>query len=385
MALRLALGIGTIALSLAAFAPAALGATAAEVEAAARARVLAAAHAAEAAPKLRFAAREPALFAAPQGGGAYQWQYAATRSNNVPAWALRRAARITIAVIDTGADLAAPDLAAKGPAAFDVVSGGTDVSDALGHGTFVASLAAGSVTNRDGIAGFGGDARLLVVKAGSNGTITDVDEARAIVYAVDHGARIINLSFGGRDASPVERRAIDYAVARGVLVVAAAGNEFREGNAVQYPAALLQPPGSNGRGGAGLVVAGSTRSGTRAPFSNTGSHVSLAAPAENVFGAISSLSPTTLFPRVPLPGSLAGLYGYGSGTSFAAPQVAGAAALVWGARPTLAAAEVARILEESAQGRGRWNPELGFGVIDVARAVATAASTPLPRTRGPRS
>ena len=373
MAVRLALATGAVVLSLTALAPVTLAAPGGRRDdTAARARVLAGARAAEAAPKLRFSAREPALFAAPQSTDAYQWQYVATRSDAVPAWAQRAASRLTIAVIDTGADLAAPDLAAKRPGSYDVATGGTDVSDTLGHGTFVASLAAGSVTNGDGIAGFGGDAGLLVVKAGTNGTITDADEARAIVYAVDRGAKIINLSFGGRESSLVERRAIDYAVERGVLVVAAVGNEYRSGNALQYPAALLQPPGSNGRGGRGLVVAGSTRAGTRAPFSNTGSHVSLAAPADGVFGAISALAPPNVFPRVPLPGSLAGVYGYGSGTSYAAPQVAGAAALVWGANPALPAAAVAQILERTAQGRGRWTPELGFGVVDVARAVAAA-------------
>jgi thermitase len=72
------------------------------------------------------------------------------------------------------------------------------------------------VTNGEGIAGFGGDAQLLIVKAATgSSTITDVDEAAAIVYAVDHGARIINLSFGGPSTSTTERRAVDYAVAQG--------------------------------------------------------------------------------------------------------------------------------------------------------------------------
>jgi hypothetical protein len=76
-----------------------------------------------------------------------------------------------------------------------------------------------------------------------------------------------------------------------------------------------------------------------------------------------------------LPGSLRGLYGYASGTSFAAPEVAGAAALVLAANPLLGARDVARILKESATGNGRWTPELGYGVLDVANAVAIAAGT----------
>ncbi|MGH3129971.1 MAG: S8 family peptidase, partial [Gaiellaceae bacterium] len=317
--------------------------------------------------ELRGAAVEPALRLSPFQPGALEWQYAATRADSVPAWALRAASAVTIAVIDTGADLTAPDLAAKSPAAHDVNTHAADVEDTNGHGTFVASLAAGSVTNDEGIAGFGGDSRLLVIKAGGpSGTISDLDEANAIVYAVDHGARVVNLSFGGPATSATEQRAIDYAVERGALLVAAAGNEYETGNPAAYPAALLQPVGSNGQGGPGLAVGAATSAGARASFSNTGSYISLAAPGESVFGAVSSLSPPGAYPRVPLPGSRAGQYGFGSGTSFAAPQVAGAAALVWGVNPALAAADVARILEETAQGRGAWSPELGFGVLDVA-------------------
>ncbi len=318
-------------------------------------------------------AAEPALVAQTFGGTAPQWQYAATRSDAVPEAVLSAAAGVTIAVIDTGADLEAPDLAAKAPAAYSIRTRTGDVRDRNGHGTFVASLAAGSGTNGDGIAGAGGDARLLVVQAGAaNGSFTDVDEAAAIVWAVDHGARILNLSLGGPDTSVIEQRAVDYAVGKGALLVAAVGNDYDNGNRLEYPAALLQPPGSNGAGGRGLAVGASTRSGIRASFSNTGSYVSLAAPGEGVFGAVSSLAPASRYPRVPLAGATAGLYGIGSGTSYAAPQVAGAAALVWAANPSLTAGEVADVLEQTASGSGLWNNELGFGILDVAAAVARA-------------
>ena len=160
-----------------------------------------------------------------------------------------------------------------------------------------------------------------------------------------------------------------------MLVVAAAGNDYLIGNPVFYPAALLQPVGSNGVGGIGLAVAASTDSGERASFSNTGTYVSLAAPGDGVFSAVSSTSPRRPTRASPLPGSTRGLYGYGSGTSFAAPEVAGAAALVMAANPLLGATDVARVLKESASGAGAWTPELGFGVIDVAAAVALATGT----------
>jgi subtilisin family serine protease len=330
----------------------------------------------------RTAAAEPALApwtspTAPFADAPFEWQWAATRADAVPASVLRAANGITIAVVDTGADLAAPDLRAKAPGSYSVATGTPDVRDRNGHGTFVSALAAGSVTNGDGIAGFGGDARLLVVQAGGpDGSFTDVDEAAAIVHAVDQGAKIINLSLGGTETSIVERRAVEYASSHGVLLVAAIGNEYGDGNPVEYPAALLQPPGSRGVGGIGLSVGASNQRGTRASFSNTGTHISLAAPGEQVLSALSSQAPASVYPRFALRGP--GLYGYASGTSFAAPQVAGAAALVWAAKPTATAAEVAQILEQAASGHGAWNPALGYGVLDVAAAVSTAMGTSVP-------
>jgi subtilisin family serine protease len=315
---------------------------------------------------------EPALVPAPTGAP-LQWQFAAVRADQVPPEIALAAAGVTIAVIDTGADLRAPDLAAKSPLTHSVRVRSADVTDLNGHGTFVAALAAGSGSNNDGIAGIAGEAKLMIVQAGGpGGAFTDIEEAAAIVWAVDHGARIVNLSLGGPSTSTTERRAIDYAVSRGVLLVAAVGNSYQAGNPIEYPAALLQPAGSRGVGGRGLAVAASTRSGVRAPFSSTGTHVSLAAPGEAVFSALSASSPASRYPRVPLPGSAGGVYGYGSGTSFAAPQVSGAAALVWAANPQLRAEEVASILEQTASGQSSWNAELGYGVLDVAAAIARA-------------
>ena len=297
----------------------------------------------------------------------YEWQLAATGQDRVPAAVLGAASSVRIAIIDTGADVAAPDIAARNPRTHDARTGSSGVADANGHGTFVASLAAG----------FGGGAQLLIVKAGGiNGKVTSADEAAAIRYAVDAGAKIINLSLAGTSTSALERRAIRYAADRGTLLVAAVGNERLRGNPVEYPAALLQPAGSNGQGGVGLAVAASTRSGTSAAFSNTGSWVSLAAPGEAVFGALSGLSSPVAWPRASLPGGTPGLYGYASGSSFAAPEVAGAAALVWSVNTMLTASQVAQILKDTASGHGTWTADLGWGVIDVASAVARAQLMP---------
>jgi subtilisin family serine protease len=336
-------------------------------------------------PAIRRSYAEPGLAAAGVPGGAYQWQFSVTGADRVPVAAQQEAIRTKIAVVDSGFDLSAPDLAAKHPTTYNAMDGTHDVRDRLGHGTFVASLAAGSGTNGEGIAGMGGDAQLIGIKAGAEGFLTDFDIASAITFAADNGARVINLSLGGLHSSATELRAIRYAAVKDVLLVAAAGNEYAEGNPVEYPAAFLQPVGSNGQGGIGLVVGASTMSGTRASFSNTGSHISLAAPGENVFGAISRDSSPKDFPRVQLPGSSTGLYGYSSGTSFSAPQVAGAAALVWGANALLSARQVADILKATASGHGSWNPELGYGVIDVAAAVALARTTAAVSLRAAKS
>jgi subtilisin family serine protease len=326
-------------------------------------------------PVARESLAEPGLAAAPVMGGAYEWQYAVSHEDSVPAGVQQAASAITIAVIDTGADVTAPDLAAKSPATWSVLGSSTDVTDVQGHGTFVSSLAAGSGTNGDGIAGFGGDAKLLAIQAGdSSGQFTDVDEAAALIYAVDHGAKIVNMSFGGSETSETERDAINYAVAHGVLLVAAAGNSGAGDNLPLYPAALLQPLGSDGQNGVGLAVGASTVTGVRASFSNFGSYISLVAPGENVFGAVSS---TSSWSTVALPGSTTGFYGYSDGTSFASPEVAGAAALVWAANPNLTAQDVAGVLKSSASGGGTWNQDIGYGVLNAAAAVARAQALSL--------
>jgi subtilisin family serine protease len=240
----------------------------------------------------------------------------------VAAAALAPLQPVTIAVVDTGANVRLPEIAAKQPATYDVRTRGRDVRDLNGHGTLVASIVARS----------SGDARLLIIRAGSSsGAFSDAYEAAAIRYAVDHGARVVNLSLGGPRTSTVERAAVRYAIRRGVLVVAAAGDDYA--NRPEYPAALL---GANG-----LAVAAVLSDGTRALFSNTGPWVSVAAPGE-------------------------------AGTSFAAPLVSAAAALVWTANPRLSLRQVVGLLQETASGLGRRDDGLGYGVIDAAAAIARA-------------
>jgi subtilisin family serine protease len=236
--------------------------------------------------------------------------------------AVASAPPVTIAVVDTGANVRVPEIAAKRPATFDIRRRSGDVQDLNGHGTIVASL----------VARASGNARLLIIRAGSSsGAFSDANEAAAIRYAVDHGARIVNLSLGGPRTSTVERAAVRYAIGRGLLLVAAAGDDYA--NRPEYPAALL--------GSSGLAVAAVTGAGTRAAFSNTGPWVSVAAPGEH-------------------------------GTSFAAPLVAAGAARVWSTNPRLTARQVVKALEQTASGRGTRTDDLGYGEIDVDAAIALA-------------
>jgi subtilisin family serine protease len=298
-----------------------------------------------------------------------EWQWSAAHADAVPAWVTAAASTITIAVIDTGADTSVPSIAAKSPVTYNVVTSTPAVHDSVGHGTFVASLAAGAISST-GMSGFGGNARLMIVQANRGGTgFSDLDEASAIVWAVDNHANIINLSLGGSQTSDTERSAIDYAESHGVLVVAAAGNSAQQGNPVTYPAALL--------GKEGLVVGASAPDGTRAPFSTTGSYVDLLAPGVDVLGALAAGVPAGFFSPVATPGAI-GSYGTGSGTSYAAPEVAGAAALVWAANPSLDAAGVAATIEATASLQGSWSPNLAFGNLNVAAAVARATGGPAP-------
>jgi subtilisin family serine protease len=288
------------------------------------------------------------------------WSWTATREDLIPAGVRAAASRITIAIVDTGADTSVPALAAKSAQTWDVTTDTPTARDTVGHGTFVASIAGGSAAT----IGFGGDVRLEIVRANRDGTeFSDADEAKAITWAVDHGANIVNLSIGGAETSPVERDAIEYALSRGVLLVAAAGNLAQEGDPPTYPAALI--------GRAGLVVGAADASGRRARFSSTGPYVDVLAPGVDVVGALAATAPPSLFARASGLG-LPGAYGYGTGTSFAAPAVAGAAALVMAANPMLDAAGVARVLEQTASGHGRWTRDLAYGTVDVAAAVDLA-------------
>ncbi len=169
----------------------------------------------------------------------YASQYGLVNIRAPQGWDLSTGtAAVTIAIVDSGIDLTHVDLAAKILPGYDFVNLDTVPQDDFGHGTHVAGIAAAATNNAIGIAGVSWGARLLPVKvldSAGNGFI-DV-AAEGVTWAADHGAQIINMSFGGTGSFPQTLQdAVNYAYAKGVLLVAAAGNNGRNENF--YPAVL---------------------------------------------------------------------------------------------------------------------------------------------------
>lgn len=284
-----------------------------------------------------------------------------------------------VGIVDTGvADV--PDLAGKIANTLWFPDQGTDATDTDGHGTFVASIIAANNDDSFGLAGFCGACRLVVFRDVVSSSVTN---AEAIQQLVDAGVKIINFSRGGYGASLVLEDAVNYAVAHGVLFVASAGND--DVPRVTYPAAWVA--GADGAAGAGLAVGASDYRNRRASFSNYGPYLSLLAPGTYDSGCMYGI--VGALPRVAsdFDGGAdcahtftadGARYAYASGTSFAAPEVAGVAALVWAARPDYTAAQVASVLEQTANrgGSASWSSTRGWGILDAAAAVAYATGKP---------
>ena len=218
-----------------------------------------------------------------------------------------------------------------------------DPTDESGHGTHVAGIVAAATDNGHGIAGVAPDVELMVLRAGFNlpggGYLQDDDIAAALVYAADNGARVVNMSWGDPQPSPLVEAAVRYAAARGLVLVAAAGNEGA--NEVFYPARSNQT----------LAVGAAAPGGGLLGFSNFGASIDLAAPGH----AIWSLAP-------------GGGYVERSGTSMAAAHVSGLAALLLARRPAWTPAQVRGALLATALdlGPAGWDESAGAGLAHFA-------------------
>jgi serine protease len=347
---------------------------------------------------LRFLPNDPALTApevslgTPPGTPLAWW---VARTGLPAAWDVARGDGALVAVIDTGADSGHPDLSGKIAETIDndgiPTHGGP--GDENGHGTHVASLACGAGDNGFGVVGSGLNCRLLIIKS----DLSDGSVARSIVQAADRGADAINMSFGTDGATPPARaivEAIDYAVSKDVVLVAAAADSpvDEQGD----PANLLQPTGTGPdiTAGRGLTVTAANFAEQRASFAGRGSQISLAAygsfadrtGAPGIFGAFPS-NPTELEAGggllFPAPGcgcraTFLGdaRYAYLEGTSMAAPIVAGVAAMASRANPDAKAADIIHALKQTATrpaGSG-WNADLGWGILDASAAIGAVRS-----------
>jgi len=254
-------------------------------------------------------------------------------------------ANVVIAVVDDGA-AAVPDLVQKLLTGINIIDGGTYTTGDGGHGTAVTGIIAASTNNGIGVAGITWLNKILPVKVynSATGYITCSAAAQGIVWAADHGAKVINMSFGGSECS-VEKSAVDYAWGKGAVLVAAAGNDAN--STPNYPAAYSNV----------IAVASTDPNDSLSSFSSYGSWLSVSAPGGNIVTTYSN-------------GGYAGF----SGTSAAAPVVSGIAGLVMSANPVLSNSQVKSIIEKNADDLGSpgFDNYYGWGRVNAYKAVLAA-------------
>jgi subtilisin family serine protease len=286
---------------------------------------------------------------------------------------------IVVAVVDTGIDLNHPDLAVLVVAGQDLVDfppgsipkpgwvfegdfTGVDANpqDEVGHGTHVAGTICAVSNNGVGVAGVAWNVRLMPVRVLAriretatgriSGSGSAANIAAGIRWATDHGARVINMSLGGYGDTTVEREAVAYAIAHGVVVVAAMGND--DTTTPSFPAAYPDV----------IAVAATDSADHRASFSNRGPHIDVSGPGVGIVSTYWDDTYATL-----------------AGTSMASPHVAGVAALVLSRNTALTAAQVGNIIRTTAKPL-KDNPadpvpndSYGYGLVQAGAAVKAAA------------
>lgn len=281
-------------------------------------------------------------------GYKYEWAVITTETNK--AWALVNQKReVKVAVLDTGVDYTHVDLKNRvlTNLGYNFIDDSKNVMDDNGHGTHVSGIIAAEANNNQGITGIAGtqDVKVIPIKVlDKNGEGESDKIAKGIIYAVDNGADIINLSFGTKGESEDIVSAIRYAKEKGVFVVVAAGNDNSNAD-------LYTPAGDDEDA---YTVSAITPQYKKVSFSNYGSSIDVAAPGVKVISTV--------------PGG----YAAWDGTSMAAPIVSGVAALVKAENPDLTPDQIAEVLDSTATDILDKGEDLqsGYGVVDAYKAIS---------------
>ncbi len=253
---------------------------------------------------------------------------------------------VIIAILDTGVDGTHPDLAPNMVPGWNLYDNNADTRDVFGHGTAVAGTAAAVGNDAIGVASVAGNCRLMPIRVSDvNGYAAYSTIANALTYAADHGARVANISYKVTASSAVASAA-QYFQSKGGVTSVSAGNDGGFDSAKDNPYVL--------------TVGATTADDILASWSCTGNNTDLAAPGQGII--------TT---------TRGGGYGSWAGTSFSAPIVAAAAALVISMNPSLSASQVQEILKQTADdlGPAGWDSSYGWGRVNAYKAVLAAAAT----------
>lgn len=255
---------------------------------------------------------------------------------------------VVIAVLDTGIQSNHPDLKGRTVKGMNIVNKDAAPNDDVGHGTHVAGIIGASVNNGEGVAGVSWFNKIMPVKVLDNsGAGSTYSVAQGIIWAVDNGAKVINMSLGNYAQADFLHDAIKYAYDRDVVLVAASGNDNTERPG--FPAAYPEV----------FAVAATNNKKEKASFSNYGDYIDVAAPGDSIASTY--------------PGSQ---YAALSGTSMASPHVAALAGLIRSVNPDLTNKEVMEIMRVSARDLGTSGKDIyfGYGEIDVDKALHAAAT-----------
>lgn len=284
----------------------------------------------------------------------YAQQWALSKIQAPGAWDINQgSSEITIAILDTGISADHPDLKNKLTTGWNVVDNNADLTDLHGHGTLMAGIAAAQTNNLIGMSGVAINSKIMMVRICNNaeGWAYSSSIAKGIIYAADHGAKVISISFGGSSPSVTIQNAINYAYAKGVFITASAGNNGDTN--LNYPAANLN-----------VVSVGATSSNDqKASWSNYGSWIDLTSPGVSIYSTNHDNS-----------------YSFVSGTSPATPHVAGVAALLLSINNNLTPTQIESYLTQYSDDLGAAGKDdiFGFGRLNANKPLAVLSGTPHP-------